>query len=741
MRVLITGGLGFIGSTTARYLLDRGEEVVVMDNLSRNNVMINRSWIEEADFYVGDVRRPKDYEKAGKVDGILHCAANPGIPESLEKPIWDFRINALGTLNALEYARKNGNVPFVYCSTNKTYSQEKIDGMPITEHNDRYEYTNEIFGVECSTDIGIGARSPYGCSKLAGDIYCQEYDEIYNVPTAINRMSCITKEAMISTLDGKKKLKDMIDDDERPLIYCLDGEKRLRISKIKKIWKTGKKRVTRLVLDDETYLELTDEHRVLTRGGYKKVVDIDVGEYVFRFAFQDEDDLPIDINIEWDFNVIDSHYFGSKSSSSYYREKAKKRLQKILVRKNYKVLARLCGYIFGDGHLGMAFDKQYKKWVTNVSFYDVEEVLKTIKHELNILGFNMCPIERKKCVSKLLSGHVISGYMTRMRSGSSHMLLLFSLLGCHIGNTTKYGGGLPWFVKGNDILEKEFLRGFFDAELADIKYYDKKCCWSGLSLVIAKQKGIENVLMNEICEILDRVGIIYSPVKIKPNVSTDKTNHYVLNIHKSKKNLRMFATIGFSMNTKRQNTLMSAIGTWASVKKKEKVLGTHDVYDIEVENYHNFFASDINVHNCIYGPHQFGLEEQGWIAWFVIAAVTGQPLNIYGNGKQVRDMLYGEDLARLFHMQLTDIDNWRGVFNVGGGPNNTMSLIEAISYIEWISGHKFELRYYPKRPADHDVYISDIRELKKEGWEPRVKPEEGISRIYEWVKENREMWE
>jgi CDP-paratose 2-epimerase len=142
--------------------------------------------------------------------------------------------------------------------------------------------------------------------------------------------------------------------------------------------------------------------------------------------------------------------------------------------------------------------------------------------------------------------------------------------------------------------------------------------------------------------------------------------------------------------------------------------------------------------SCIYGTRQFGNEDQGWVAHFVISSVLNRGLNIYGDGKQVRDMLFIDDLVRAFELAAENIGSAKGkAYNIGGGPANSLSLLELIALLEKINGRKIELKHFDWRPADQKVYISDITRAKKDfGWEPRISPEDGVSRLHKWVTEN-----
>lgn len=143
--------------------------------------------------------------------------------------------------------------------------------------------------------------------------------------------------------------------------------------------------------------------------------------------------------------------------------------------------------------------------------------------------------------------------------------------------------------------------------------------------------------------------------------------------------------------------------------------------------------------SCIYGPRQFGVEDQGWVAWFTIAAALGKPVTIYGDGKQVRDVLHVNDLIDLFDLAAANIDSVKGnAFNVGGGPENQMSLLELLTMLEEISGRGIQPTYEAWRPGDQKIYVSDIQRVKKElGWAPGTPKQEGIRMLWEWVDGNK----
>ena len=143
----------------------------------------------------------------------------------------------------------------------------------------------------------------------------------------------------------------------------------------------------------------------------------------------------------------------------------------------------------------------------------------------------------------------------------------------------------------------------------------------------------------------------------------------------------------------------------------------------------------------IYGPHQFGIEEQGWLAWFCNALLFNKPVTIFGNGKQVRDVLYVDDLIRAYDAALNNIKKTRGkAYNVGGGPKFSLSIWELFDILQKLGGKNFNYSFGPWRPGDQKVYISNIGRAKKDfKWSPAVSPKEGIERLYNWIVQNKNL--
>ena len=143
--------------------------------------------------------------------------------------------------------------------------------------------------------------------------------------------------------------------------------------------------------------------------------------------------------------------------------------------------------------------------------------------------------------------------------------------------------------------------------------------------------------------------------------------------------------------------------------------------------------------SCIYGYRQFGVEDQGWVAWFTIAALKGHPITIYGDGKQVRDVLFIEDLVNAYETALAKIKTSAGqVYNIGGGPANQMSLRELLAYLGQLRGKPVPVTYGPWRPGDQPVFVCDIRKAKRQlGWAPKNGVKQGVRKLYDWVNANQ----
>ena len=170
--------------------------------------------------------------------------------------------------------------------------------------------------------------------------------------------------------------------------------------------------------------------------------------------------------------------------------------------------------------------------------------------------------------------------------------------------------------------------------------------------------------------------------------------------------------------------------------------GTGDQYTVDYARIYGIRTVSMR-QSCIYGTRQFGIEDQGWVAWFVIAAVLGRPLTIYGDGKQIRDILYVDDLVDCYIRAFERIDTVKGAaYNIGGGPSRTMSILELVAFLEAELGLKLEPAFAPWRPGDQKVFVADVSRAKADlGWAPAVTNEDGVRRLVSWVRANKTLLE
>jgi len=170
--------------------------------------------------------------------------------------------------------------------------------------------------------------------------------------------------------------------------------------------------------------------------------------------------------------------------------------------------------------------------------------------------------------------------------------------------------------------------------------------------------------------------------------------------------------------------------------------GTGDQY---VRDYARIYGlrSVVFRQSCIYGPRQFGVEDQGWLAWMMIAAVTGRPITIYGDGKQVRDVLHVDDLLNAYDVAVEKIDTAKSqVYNIGGGLRNVLAVwAEFGPILEKLLRTDVEVAHADWRPGDQRVFYADLGKAKRElGWEPKIDLEEGLELLFNWVKESKNLF-
>lgn len=194
--VLITGAFGFVGTNVTLHFANKGFKVIALDNFSRGK--FNKRFIKEkikAGFPIipikDDVTNPKKFKKILRkwpnICGIIHLAANPGVPRSLSDPLFDLTQNVVGTVQVLELARSLGNVPVLFTSSNKVFTPTGKWKETLGRYD--YDYRRSIIS---NHDISSKGKTPYGTSKQCAELYLQEYVHTFGVPIVINRCSCMT---------------------------------------------------------------------------------------------------------------------------------------------------------------------------------------------------------------------------------------------------------------------------------------------------------------------------------------------------------------------------------------------------------------------------------------------------------------------------------------------------------------------------------------------------------------------
>jgi len=170
--------------------------------------------------------------------------------------------------------------------------------------------------------------------------------------------------------------------------------------------------------------------------------------------------------------------------------------------------------------------------------------------------------------------------------------------------------------------------------------------------------------------------------------------------------------------------------------------GAADQY---IRDYHRIYGLKTVVfrQSCIYGTHQFGIEDQGWVSWFTIAAILGKPITVYGDGMQVRDVLFVEDLVNAYDLAIGNIKQTAGqIYNVGGGAKITLSLLELLDLLEKKLSRKIPFTFADWRPGDQPVYISNIAKITKSlDWQPKIGVEEGTSKMIDWIVKEKDLIE
>jgi CDP-paratose 2-epimerase len=167
--------------------------------------------------------------------------------------------------------------------------------------------------------------------------------------------------------------------------------------------------------------------------------------------------------------------------------------------------------------------------------------------------------------------------------------------------------------------------------------------------------------------------------------------------------------------------------------------GTADQYVVDYARSYGMTTLVFRM-SCIYGPRQFGTEDQGWVAHFILRALRGERITLYGDGMQVRDVLYVDDLVDAFLLAEQNAHRLKGrAFNMGGGSANAISLQDLLDRIEQLHGQRPSVAFDAWRTGDQRYYVSDTQAFEREtGWKARVSAQEGIALLFEWLSARQE---
>ena len=760
---IVTGGAGFIGCHAASRFHRAGHRVVVVDNLSRRGAGANLAWLRSQgvdDFVKLDVRDARGVHDLiashADADAVLHLAGQVAVTTSVIDPRADFEINALGTLNVLEAVRlgAGGRPAVLYSSTNKVYGH--LDHVKVVERVGRYAYEDRPHGVAEAEPLDF--HSPYGCSKGCGDQYVRDYYRIYGLKTVTFRQSCLAADQEVVTPFGMKPISGLRDGE---LVHSGRGW-----TKVRRVWKTGIKPVRRLTTMGGLSVTLTEDHRMVRPHGLFCNRDFAYGDFVA--VLPEARHIP-----RWEpipDRLVDREAYleavRAKTSDRRCLNEAVKIADRLLPLKGdvFLALAEIAGRLFGDGHLGVHTRQSREAPAYTVQHFGSEAELVELGHRLEWLGLSASSIARWEAVSTLPNGHTIRGISCRIQQQSIPIFTLFEQMSVPIGDKVRVDYEMPeWARAGHPLVKRAFLRGFLGAELCKVQPD------SYIAPSFAQSKDVEFVengrlWLRQLRDLLGEFGIETScfeatPVEYKRG-STVQTTVRLLG---GRDLYPKLAAIGYGLNAERSGRLnallrwqwtnttpdhfdrvhqiYSADGEmlWDGVDTIEP-LGEQPVYDLEVEDdTHLFVAGGVQVSNCIYGTRQFGIEDQGWVAWFCLAATRGEGFTIFGDGKQIRDTLWIDDLIDAYEAALDRIDSVKGqVFNLGGGPSNTLSLLELVAILERHFGRPMSPRFADWRPGDQPVFVADIRKARRLlDWSPKVATADGVARLLAWIGENR----
>jgi nucleoside-diphosphate-sugar epimerase len=727
MKILITGGAGLVGSHCAEFFakVNKKNKIIVLDNLMRSQIFgydkasVEYNWnylkkFKNIERIKGDVRNDKDVSRAiGKgVDAVVHTAGQPGVPSSVRIPKEDFSINAYGTLNILEAARKKAkDTIIVYCSCfDEETKAVTIDG--IKRYNE-IKVGDEVLSINPKTGkIEIKPVEEVIVQKYKGPmIYFK--GKRYNFLVTPNHR--ILYQHNGGNFPSNFEFKSASEMTKRSQFFLPNGQYEGRNDEcVGLLEKAGnpelhwnvKNKTPFIKTEDLFYLlgiYIGDGSLNLVTKNLPAKSGLSAKEYI-KIARDPCNGRFISIN-----NPKDKLKRTSLGHGIFFdipeNDKYRGKVENILRRNNiiyhtYKnikngqsrvyVGSKILFNIFGQcGH--QAKEKRIPRWILDYSPEYLKYLLQGIL-DSDGNGINAISTVSNFLIRGLIELCVKSGYSASFKEEYSKS-----------------------FIQGRKIEGKSYN---FHVSKVPRRAFKKNISWVNYDGIIwcLKVKDNENFL-------IEREG------KIVFSGNTNKV--YGENVDKIP--LRELETRYVFDGVNGVSEDMCTDLTGHTPYGVSKLVG-----DLYVQEYSHIYKMKTGVFrmSCTYGTRQFGFEDQGWVAWFIIAALFNKQIRIYGNGKQVRDMLYVDDLVDAFN-RFINSNLKRGLFNIGGGPHNTISLLEFLDQLEVLTGKRPEVKFAAWRPSDQKVYISDTTKLEKAlGWKTKISVKEGIKKLLDWIKEN-----
>lgn len=657
MKVLITGGAGFIGCNLADRLLSIGASVIIFDNFVRPGVEKNTLWLKKkykknlkivkAD--VCDVHAINKWVKG--TDVIYHLAAQVAVTTSVDNPRNDLNINVVGTFNVLEAARNQKKMPIVvYSSTNKVYGS-----LTNLKSIDYKKGINE--------EQNLDFHSPYGC--------------------------CYSADTDILTQVGWKKFYDL-DAGDKVLTYNMETKfaeyqkptNHFSLQYKGKMYVQRNRRLKTCVTPNHKMLVSWDcNHNELEKPRLLEAQYIKGKPMAYL--------LGAELN-----NVKDKSFFNLPGIIPNIRYKHHFLSRKIRI----EDWLRFFGWYIAEGHFHES-KKTGNCTVTLTTKYRTEEALKVMR------AIGLTPVVDDYHV--VATSKQLCEYLRQF--GKSHY---------------KY---IPLEIKN---LSSGYLQILLQALLDGDGDKNSKNAW--------RYTTVSRRLADDVQEIAIKCGMSASIALDKQSfyrvyMSTTRTAQcnqgqdrsewidyngwvYCVEVLNSTVMVRQNGHAYFSGNSK----------------------GSADQY---TRDYYRIYGLPTVVfrQSCVYGEHQMGIEDQGWLAHFVIKALKNESINIFGDGKQIRDLLYVGDLIDVYLLAVKNIKHTQGqVFNIGGGAKNVISILGAIGLIERSLNKKIKLNFKDIRPGDQKIFISDNTKLKNIlGFKVKTGYIQGLKTLIKWLQNQK----